>query len=462
MRGRSVSRLLALALLTVLAIVGIWTLSPVKYQARAMIHISPIIPYLVFKTEDTGLMPLYDSFVNTQANIIKGPLVLERALDAKAVQNTQWFKNPRRSLKERVMGYRVPRIERLRDNLVVRPQFKTEFMFVMMEDPNAEDARAIVQAVVEAYENYAASESSDTRSEFNTKLVSEYNRLKQSVEVHQKACFDLQEQLGTNDPDRLLSNRSMALDETKTALATVQQDISNLALQIEKALGGDAKSSGVDAIDTAVARPEETKSQPKYYTDAEWSRLDTAVQNAQRAIKISPLKPSHPNWAAMAKDLEFAVQLLRKRQEQLDEQWLLANRLPPLASDPNSLSPEERLEFWETQLEILKNQEKNLIVDLRKKEEEYNRLFTIAQELKRETEILQHQRGLFAAVQARKDAKDMERNSSLGRIKVMPAVASFTPHNDRRFRHTGIALAIFLILAGGMAIRHRKRMDKAG
>ncbi|MHC4569756.1 MAG: GumC domain-containing protein, partial [Planctomycetota bacterium] len=448
MRGRLARRLLILVLLTALATAAIWILSPVKYRAIAHIQISPVIPHMVFQTEDTGLMPLYDSFVNTQAVIIRGPMVLQRVLERPEVQATKWFRDPRPSLMQRLRGDQIPRVERLRNSLTARPRHRTEITDVVMEDPIAEDARVIVQAVVEEYEKYAANQSDEGRDELYKRLVAEYKRLQMSVQMCERVCFDLQEQLGTGDPDRLLSNRAMALDEERTALETIQQDISNLQLQIEEAGGADADDI---AVDTTVV----TKSQPKYYTDAEWIRLDTAVENAQRAIKISPLKPSHPNWVAMAKDLEFAERLLRLREEQLDEQWLLASGLPELTSDPNSLTPEQRLEFSKTQLELLKNQEKNLIADLSKKQEEYDRLFAISQRLRRETARLEHQRGLFKAVQARKDAKDMERNS-LGRIKVLaPATASFTPHKDRRMLYSGIVLVVSLILASGMVCIRR-------
>ena len=85
-------------LLAAPAIVAIWTQVTPKYQARAAIQISPIIRHLVFPTEDTGLMPLYDSFVNTQAVIIRGPMVLQRVLERPEVQATKWFRDPRPSL----------------------------------------------------------------------------------------------------------------------------------------------------------------------------------------------------------------------------------------------------------------------------------------------------------------------------------------------------------------------------
>ncbi|MHC4569673.1 MAG: hypothetical protein ACYTE3_28435, partial [Planctomycetota bacterium] len=65
-------------LLAAPAIAAIWTQVTPQYQAKAMIQISPIIPHLVFKTEDTGIMPLYDSFVNTQVHVVQGPKVLRR------------------------------------------------------------------------------------------------------------------------------------------------------------------------------------------------------------------------------------------------------------------------------------------------------------------------------------------------------------------------------------------------
>jgi hypothetical protein len=49
-------------LVAVLIIAIIWTQIIPEYQASAQVRVRPFIPYLVFPTEDNGMVPLYESF----------------------------------------------------------------------------------------------------------------------------------------------------------------------------------------------------------------------------------------------------------------------------------------------------------------------------------------------------------------------------------------------------------------
>lgn len=77
MRGKLIL-ISILAIITVVSIVVIWTQITPKYQAQAKVIVRPIIPYLVFQSENSGLIPLYDSFVKTQISIITNMTVLQR------------------------------------------------------------------------------------------------------------------------------------------------------------------------------------------------------------------------------------------------------------------------------------------------------------------------------------------------------------------------------------------------
>jgi len=90
------------------AIALIWTQIVPQYQARAEVRVRPIIPYLVFKTEDNGMIPLYDSFVNTQVSLMRNATVLQRVLDQKTIQETQWYQNAPRTFLERFLAVQTP------------------------------------------------------------------------------------------------------------------------------------------------------------------------------------------------------------------------------------------------------------------------------------------------------------------------------------------------------------------
>ena len=89
MKRQSILALGVFVLAAAPAIAIIWTQVVLKYQATGEVRVRPIIPYLVFKTEDSGMIPLYESFVNTQVSIIRSQAVLQRALGRREVQQTQ-------------------------------------------------------------------------------------------------------------------------------------------------------------------------------------------------------------------------------------------------------------------------------------------------------------------------------------------------------------------------------------
>ena len=88
-------------LLTFLIVAGsivamLWLLMAPQYRAGAEIRVRPIIPRLVYRTDDNGRIPLYESFMNTQSAVLSSPTVLQRVLEEPAVQATDWFEGRRR------------------------------------------------------------------------------------------------------------------------------------------------------------------------------------------------------------------------------------------------------------------------------------------------------------------------------------------------------------------------------
>lgn len=130
MKRRLSLMLSVLAVLTILAIFGVWTLIIPQFQANSEVRVQPIIPRLVFKTENNGLIPLYDSYVNTQVSIIRSQTILQRVLDQREVQETLWYKNPSKSILQKLGGKEVPPLERIRDALSAQPRPSTEIIDV--------------------------------------------------------------------------------------------------------------------------------------------------------------------------------------------------------------------------------------------------------------------------------------------------------------------------------------------
>jgi len=452
MKRQLILVLVVFVLVAAPAIAAIWTKVIPKYQARAEVRVRPIIPYLVFKTENSGMIPLYDSFVNTQVAIIKSSVVLQRALDSQEVKETQWYKNPPKSLLQRLQGNPPdPPIERLGNNISVRPRKETELIDVSFIDYSAKDAKIIVDAVLEEYIKYIEEKSDEDENKLYRQLTDQYTSLQTQIQGQEATIARLCESLGTQNPKELLSARRLHLDQTQVRLGELRQRIALLEWEAKQTIAGDSNMVTVAGI---------IEKQPKYHLDAEWRERDVEVRTIRHHIEASDLEASNPDIIRAQKDLKFAEELLKLRETQLDEQWQdqpknVAGAQMSIAGGSDPIYTKAVIEH---QLERAKQEEKLLSEQYNMQQQKFRELFDNAQLLERENNSLQHKRELVDAVRNRLDQKRMERDVSSRSIEVSTrAFASSEPYNDRRIMYTAIALVLGLGFGVGTCFLFRRR-----
>ncbi len=430
------------------ALAVIWSQVTPEFQAAAQVRIRPIMPFLVFKTEDSGAIPLYESYVNTQVSIIGGTTVLDRVLLLPEVQQTQWYKNPPKSLVERLTGNPPTQRIRLQDALSARPRKDTEFIDVTFTDRSPQDAQLILNAVLDQYVQYLGYMSDATQDKIYNQLVEQYRSLESEILGREKVTAELRQQLGTATPEELVSSQRVRLDEAQARLAEVKQNIKVLEWEITQA-------TTVDSNDALTAK------QLRYYEDAEWRRLDGNVRNIQHAIETSIMTDKHPDAIRAQKDLAFAEELLRVREGQLDDEW--ANQ--PKNTDGLSMGTAaaggpgymDSLPLLKYRLDRAKYEEQLLETELKAQQTEFDDLFGRAQLLEKENLDLQHKRDLFDAVRQRRDQKNMERNVPASIEVLTRATLPSEPYSDRRITLTAMTMILALGLGGGVAFRKESR-----
>ncbi len=439
------------------AIAAIWTQIVPEYRAKAELRIRPIIPYLVFRTEDNGMLPLYSSFVNTQVSIMRSITVLHRVLDQPEVQGTQWYKVSKKSLKQRILGHPAPStMERLRTSLRISPRRGTEIMDISFVDTSPQDAKIIVDAVLTQYMLYIGERVEVAKDILHKKISEQYTTLEIDIKGREAIIAGLRNSLGTGTPQELISSMRLRMDDTQARLTELQQNISVLEWELTQEDTDDSN----DVPDAATIAIEKQK---KYYEDPEWRGMERNIKNIQHQIATSLLTRKHPNRTKMEMDLKFAEELLLQREERLDEQWLeqQANStskqkdntpiVPIIITNADGYSYQKGTASLELQLARLKEKETLLNAETEKQKEDFKVRFAYAQALENENNELQHKRDLFKAVRARLDQKNMESNVS-GRIELLTeAFAPSMPDKDRRIVLTGMALFLALCMGGGTA-----------
>jgi len=458
-------------LVSVPAVALIWTQAALQYRAQAHVRVRPIIPYLVFKTEDSGMIPLYGSFLKTQVSIIKSSLVLRRALERQELEETQWHKHPSRSLMERLLGNPPePPIERLQNTLSVREREGTELIDVSLIDDSAKDAKIVLDMILEEYIRYIGEMSDADEDKLYRQLTDQFTSLQTQIQGQEEVIAKLRGSIGTQNPEELISSKRDRLDEKQNRLSQLRQTMA--ILKWERQTSTD--SNGVPIVSTI-----DLENKPLYSEDTEWRQLDRDVRTIQHDISTSFRRPNHPDMLRLKKDLEFAETLLQQRETQLDEQWrhslqdtsggpaiVTQWRSQPInilgafaATTPTEADPhtEETMSVAH-QLARLKYEEQILAKEYTEQQEEFRRLTEKAQLLEKENNALLHKRELFDAVRQRLDQKNMERNVSAGSIDVpMKAHASSQPYNDRRIVLTAMSLVLGIGLGGGLAFLRANR-----
>ena len=423
----------------------IWTQIVPQYQAKAQVRVRPIIPYLVFKTEESGMIPLYSSFVNTQVAIMRSSVVLQRALEKQDVKETQWYKNPPKSLQQKLLGNPPdPPLERLAKNISVRPRKDTELIDVSFVDNRIKDARIILDAFLEEYIKYIEEKSDADKDKQYRLLTEQFTSLQTQIQGQESTAARLRESLGTQDPMELVTSKRASLDETQARLSEIQQRIDLLEWEINQAAANDSNEVDSGIIEKKL----------KYYEDAEWRQLDTNVRALRHNIETSLLKSNHPDAKLMQKELKFREEELKRREEQLDELWrdrptnmTLAQTKVADVSDPNYVKG-----MLEHQLARAQHEEQLLTEKSNSQNNEFKKLFADAQLLEKENNSLLQKRELLNTVRQRIDQKNMERNVSVGRIEISThAYAPSKPYNDRRIVFTAMSLFLGIGLGGGLA-----------
>lgn len=441
-------------------IAAIWAFTVPQYRAVAEVRVRPIIPYLVFKTEESGAIPLYDPFVNTQVSIIKNAAVLQRVLDEQEVQQTRWYNDPPESLIERLGGSGPTPIERLRSSISAKPRKETEIIDVTFLAYSPGDAELVLDTALDRYIGYIEKMSDDTEEGLYTQLLEQYKSLETEISGREKVCAELKRTLGTGTPEELISAKRVRLDEAEARLAALRQSITVLKWEIERLDSYDGNDLAVETVDVPAR-------QPDYSEDSEWRTLDANVKALHHRIAGSILASNHPDLLQMQNDATFSEQMLRDREGQLDRQWQERSNVataeakaPIMVAGATNLSYEEAIRYLEYQLSKSASEEQLLAAELKTQQTEFAKDFGNAQLLEKENSALQHKRELFSAVRQRLDQKNMERNVP-GSIEILtPAHAFSKPHNDRRLALTAMVTVLALGVGGGIAFLrdHRRQI----
>ncbi len=90
LRGRYIPAVVLGVLLAIPAAVIGWKAVPPTYESTGLVRIAPTLPKLIYQNEENQLLPMFDSFVATQAAFIKSRRVVDLAANRQELRDAGW------------------------------------------------------------------------------------------------------------------------------------------------------------------------------------------------------------------------------------------------------------------------------------------------------------------------------------------------------------------------------------
>lgn len=398
----------------------VWFTNTPVYEARASVEVSPMIPRIVYQTDDNGLIPLYQQYLNNQASVIRSPTVLERVLDEQKVQATAWYQEP---AEKPLFGKSPTKLERLREALEARVRSNTSFVDVKMAARDPEEAALLVNTVVDQYLTYVYERSQQFDDDVYRALTQEYNTLRNTIDGLKSVISDLRGDLMTATPDELQAQQRQRLDQKVAELESLRQELAVANWEREQLEALAAGASEANAAD-------EPHAASPYAVDEEWRRLFLAWRSAQEQLATAKdhLGDEHFQLVALRRAVAHADENLKLHETQLDEIWQAQPELAAARVD----SAQVQLDQLTHRVERLQFQEQLKTQDVSQERDRVKETARAAEMLTKEMDELKYAEERYVDVRQRKIAMEIERRAPAS-IRIQDrAYPPSQPYNARR------------------------------
>ncbi len=442
------SILLVTVLVAAAGIPSVWLLVKPRYKARAVVRVSPVVSRIVFRTESNAMVPLYQSFLNTQVSIIRSSRVLQRVLDRTDVKQSKWFNEDEKTL----FGPAPGRLERLGEALSVMPRRKTELIDVSVMTRGAGAAKVLVDAVVDEYIRHTAETVNESEIERLATLRQERDRLEIELRALRDRKFVLAKGLRTNMPDELWAQRSAHLNVLQNKRVSLFRELALVRFDLEALDRRSAADADSEVDEVAPDGPPELGAKQRYALDTEWRMRSLDEQEAVHALDMArqQLGERHPRIAQLGSEVDHAGSLRLQREQQLDSQYetsgvvnaTVSNRAVSVSDRPNLERQAARLA---REIELVDEEIDQQIAAVAS-------VGDIAKEIADSSEQISQRRALYDQVVGRLKELTLE-GKAPARISIAAkGIAPSRPARDRRIVLTFVVL--FGALASGIGLAY--------
>ena len=435
---------------------AIWLFGGSAYESTAAIRIAPIIPSILFGDRySEGVIPMYDNFKNTQADLITSEQVLQRVADDLSDKHLAFFEksgNVRIGLKGKLIDKQNPVLIAavkellIKGDLYVTPEHKSELIKVSMKGTNPKEMGQIVDAFVRAYMGIIVEEETKGGDQSLTILENEAKTLANKLEKQQQIVREMAQEYGTSALDEYHQMMLQRVATLQTELTKAETRKITLQAQVE--LFRETKNRSVGAEGLIRIR------QDFINADLMLQSLTTNIAQMEQALIVAKqtLAPTNPELKQKADLLDMLKQRLDQRRQEVNKNFdeMLTKEL--------AINDKNQLENAKAELKQTEAYEKYLR-DLLAKEDgetiELGRKQLAIKDSERQVKLTEE---LYDKVRQRIQELEMERKRP-ARISVA-YYANSLPARSKRVKYT-LALMFGALGCGAMLAFLRAKADKS-
>jgi Mrp family chromosome partitioning ATPase/uncharacterized protein involved in exopolysaccharide biosynthesis len=359
------------------------------YESTGLIRIRPNLSRILYQTDQNGIMPMFDSFVESQVALINGERVIRMAME-----DREWLELGRGLSPEATLAFM--------QSLTVAHPRGSELIVVKAADPDPVAAQKAVGAVIRAYERRYGDEDPDSVGKRIAVLEERKAAFTNELNALNARIRDIANENGAPD---LSSLYEFELSEQQKLESQWRQ----AELAVALAQGGPSTATtkpAVPSIDVAHLSPEMLA-----IYSSELRTLLTSRRELERRIGIERTRlgdqhrtviDTQATLAAIEKDIDAEVKLVRE----LHAKGMISGPADPTL--PGGGKSLERLQAEEQNIRLLLEKARAKAMDLGRKSLEMSSLKEEANGVKAKLD----------ETKLRIDQLNLESNGSIdGRIK---------------------------------------------
>jgi succinoglycan biosynthesis transport protein ExoP len=292
-----------------IGIPAIWLFLEPQYVVTGAIRVAPILSNILTGEADRGEISNYQSFMNTQADMVISPQVVQRVADDLAGKHLTFFENQisgiGAKLRRKMEGGKIEPDpanilkQAAYDGIITSESARnSELVKVTMKSDNPGEAKKIVDAFIQAYMLVEVSSSLQGRDQTLTVLENERKILADKLESQREAIQQLGQEYGSTT---LTARQNMMLERVASLLGEqTKVEAKRMELETQIKLLEEKKSSVLpdelmkmreEYINSDIAVQELTRQMAQLEQDAMLSKLamvpgNPMLQQKEEFVKV--------------------------------------------------------------------------------------------------------------------------------------------------------------------------------